>query len=64
MNPEIVPLESGWNTLRTQGIDRLEYFLDTGKVPEDAQAAAEPGKPIKIFGTNEYSNLYTYVFSI
>lgn len=61
MNSEIVRLEAGWQTLRSEGIDRLEYFLDTGKVPEGSQLPTEPGKPVKIFGANTYANLYTYV---
>jgi len=60
MNQEIIQLEEGWSALKTGGIDKLEYFLDTGKVPEGS-SVPEPGKPVKIFGANDYSKLYTYV---
>jgi hypothetical protein len=61
MNSEILQLEAGWKAIRRDGIDKLEYFLDTGRVPEGTVLPTEPGKPVKIFGANEYSSLYTYV---
>ena len=64
MNPEIVQLETGWRSIRVDGIDKLEYFLDTGKVPSGQEVPTEPGKPVKIFGANDYSTLYTYVANI
>ena len=60
MNPEVIKLETGWNAIKSRGIDKLEYFRDTGEVPEGAPET-EPGKPVKIFGANDYSTLYTYV---
>ncbi len=63
MNSDIVQLDVGWNMLKSGGIDKIEYYLDTGKVPGVA-TAPEPGKPVRIFGLDEYSKLYTYVFTI
>lgn len=63
MSSDIIQLEAGWTALKTGGIDKLEYFLDTGRLPEGVPAP-QPGKAARIFGPEEYSQLYTYVFLV
>lgn len=59
MNTDIIQLETGWQTLRSEGIDKLEYFLETGNVLQDSLSCVD-GRS-RIFGPNDYSKLYTYV---
>lgn len=63
MNQDTIQLEEGWNALKSGGIDKLEYFLDTGDAPPGSPAV-EPGKPVKIFGASDYSRLYTMVYNM
>jgi cullin 1 len=60
MDANVIEFETGWQRLKTGGIDKLEYFLNTGKAPAGCPPS-EPGKPVRIFGTDEYAELYTYV---
>ena len=62
MNTEIIQLEPGWQTLKTEGIDKLEYFLDNGAVPPATVDQFSTGNSGRLFGPNSYSKLYTYVF--
>lgn len=62
MNSDIIQLDRGWDALKAGGIDKIEYYLDTGNVPGLA-TAPQPGKPVRIFGPEEYSKLYTYVYA-
>jgi cullin 1 len=62
--PAVVQLEEGWSKIRTEGIDRLEHFLDTGEIPPDVQQPSDPTKPKKVFTTLSYSELYTTVYNM
>uniref|UniRef100_A0A0G4FCL8 Cullin family profile domain-containing protein n=1 Tax=Chromera velia CCMP2878 TaxID=1169474 RepID=A0A0G4FCL8_9ALVE len=59
--PPIVPLEEGWEKLRTQGIEVLEAFLDTGKAREIGEGDK---KKLVVFSVSEYSALYTTVYNM
>jgi cullin 1 len=62
--PVVVQLEEGWNKIRSEGIDRLEHFLDTGEIPPDVVQPSDPTKPKKVFTTLSYSELYTTVYNM
>ena len=62
INQSVVTLEGGWSQIQQGGIDRLESFLETGDAPVDL--AQIEGKPKRIFGANDYSNLYTVVYNM
>lgn len=64
MNPEIIQLEDGWSTLKADGIDRLEYFLENGSMPESMTDEGEYPKAGRVFAPDEYSNLYTLVYKM
>ena len=61
MSVDLIKLESGWQTLRSEGIDKLEYFLDTGCVPQEGVEQSGPKNKTRIFGPSDYAKLYTYV---
>ena len=62
INQSVVTLEGGWSQIQQGGIDRLESFLETGEAPIDLVQIE--GKPKRIFGANDYSNLYTVVYNM
>ena len=41
------PLDLRRNKIRSEGIDRLEHFLDTGEIPPDVVQPSDPTKPKK-----------------
>lgn len=64
MNPDIIQLEEGWKTIRAHGLDKIEQYLETGNVGEEMSDVGEADKPVKIFGADEYSKLYTLVYKM
>ena len=64
MNPDVIQLEDGWTRLKSDGIDRLEYYLDNGHVPEAMSDVGESSKSTRVFEPEQYSNLYTLVYKM
>lgn len=60
----VVPLEDGWEKIRSEGINVLESFLDTGTIRADVPQPADESKPRKVFSTANYAELYTTVYNM
>eukprot|EP00397_Hematodinium_sp_SG-2012_P015955 GEMP01016261.1.p1 GENE.GEMP01016261.1~~GEMP01016261.1.p1 ORF type:complete len:754 (+),score=144.51 GEMP01016261.1:170-2431(+) len=64
MSAMVVPLEDGWEKIRSEGISVLENFLDTGTIRTDVPQPADTSKPRKVFSTANYAELYTTVYNM
>jgi len=58
----IVPLEDGWEKIKSGGIKVLEEFLDTGYIPPSVHQ--DPKKPQKLLSNANYAELYTTVYNM
>jgi len=60
----VVPLEDGWEKIRTEGINVLENFLDTGMIRTGVTQPADETKPRNVFSRANYAELYTTVYNM
>jgi cullin 1 len=60
----IVPLEDGWRKIKSEGIEVLEEFLDTGSVRATVPQQADGKKPRNVFSKANYAELYTTVYNM
>eukprot|EP00927_Polykrikos_kofoidii_P041123 TRINITY_DN3503_c0_g2_i1.p1 TRINITY_DN3503_c0_g2~~TRINITY_DN3503_c0_g2_i1.p1 ORF type:complete len:760 (+),score=180.57 TRINITY_DN3503_c0_g2_i1:98-2377(+) len=60
----IVPLEDGWEKIKTEGIQVLEEFLDNGHIRASVPQNADMKKPRNVFSKANYAELYTTVYNM
>eukprot|EP00930_Biecheleria_cincta_P033017 TRINITY_DN2286_c0_g1_i1.p1 TRINITY_DN2286_c0_g1~~TRINITY_DN2286_c0_g1_i1.p1 ORF type:complete len:754 (+),score=186.45 TRINITY_DN2286_c0_g1_i1:48-2309(+) len=60
----IVPLEDGWEKIKSEGIKVLEEFLDTGSIRSTVPQNNDPKKPRNVFSKANYAELYTTVYNM
>jgi len=64
MTAAVIQLEDGWNSVRKDGIDRIEYFLNTGELPSDVAAGQQNAEKQKLFPHERYMDLYTKIYNM
>eukprot|EP00927_Polykrikos_kofoidii_P041122 TRINITY_DN3503_c0_g1_i1.p1 TRINITY_DN3503_c0_g1~~TRINITY_DN3503_c0_g1_i1.p1 ORF type:complete len:754 (+),score=150.57 TRINITY_DN3503_c0_g1_i1:98-2359(+) len=60
----IVPLEDGWEKIKSEGIQVLEEFLDNGHIRSSVPQNADMKKPRNVFSKANYAELYTTVYNM
>jgi cullin 1 len=60
----IVNLEDGWEKIKSEGIQVLEEFLDTGAIRTAVPQNQDPKKPRNVFSKANYAELYTTVYNM
>lgn len=63
MTQDIIPLDEGWKLVQSEGIDKLEQFLEVGAT-EAMSDVGEEDKQAVVFQVKEFSKLYTTVYKM
>lgn len=63
MTQEIVPLEDGWKRIRSEGVDKLEAFLEGNSVDAMVDVGEDERKQA-VFQVKDFSSLYTIVYKM
>ena len=63
MTQDTIQLDDGWKTIRTEGIDRLEQFLE-GMNSDAMVDVGEEDKRVSVFQVKDFSALYTLVYKM
>ena len=63
MTQDIIQLDDGWKLVQSEGIDKLEQFLEAGS-SETMTDVGEEDKQAVVFQVKEFSKLYTTVYKM